>query len=119
MKFAKKTNPFCMHTQNYGGNSSDYSGFTGNLEGGPTHQGTRGPKGSNSNSDPGNGYDFDQFTGSYMQDFYKLPTLTKMDQIEIIGELTKGSEVNMTPSKLVDTLNDHIVSQISAKKIIS
>jgi hypothetical protein len=45
-----------------------------------------------------------------MKDFYKLPNLTKMDQVKIIEELTKGSEVNMTPSKLVSVLNDHIVS---------
>ena len=57
--------------------------------------------------------------GTYMRDFYKLPNLTKTDQIKIIEELTKGSEVNMTPSKLVGVLNDFIVSQSSAKKVIS
>ena len=57
--------------------------------------------------------------GNYMKEFYKLPNLTKTDQVKIIEELTKGSEVNMTPSKLVGVLNDFIVSQSSAKKVIS
>ena len=45
IKFIKKDNPFVASTQNYGG---DYSGFTGNIEGGPTAQGAGGRKGSGS-----------------------------------------------------------------------
>jgi ATP-dependent protease Clp ATPase subunit len=54
-----------------------------------------------------------------LSDFYKLPTLQKSDQIDIIGELTQGSEVNMTPSKLVGVLDEFIISQKPAKMTIS
>ena len=71
------------HFQNYGG-------FTGNIEGGPTANGPR-RRGSKKNSE-------DEYEGSYLQEFFKLPILSKRDQLEIVGELTKGCEVNMTPS---------------------
>lgn len=80
----------------------DYSGFTGNLPGGPT---SRGPGGGSGGTD-----DKNQVASPELQEFYKLPLLSKADQVEIVTELTKGSEINMTPSLLVQTLNDFIIS---------
>ena len=105
-----------MYYQNFGGGNpgsgsaggSSYSGFTGNISGGPTERGTGAGNGSRgSGSHPGEG---SPFNGTNLDEFYKLPTLTKQDQVEIIAELTQGSEINMTPSKLVEVLNDHIIS---------
>ena len=84
-----------VYTQNYSDNDQ-YKGFTG------------------PNPEPE-----EPFSGSFLSDFYKLPTLQKTDQIDIIGELTQGSEVNMTPSKLVGVLDEFIISQKSAKMTIS
>ena len=72
---------------------SNYGGFTGNIEGGPTANGPRNGRrgGTKKNSE-------DETEGSYLQEFFKLPILSKRDQLEIVGELTKGCEVNMTPS---------------------
>lgn len=55
------------------------------------------------------------YSAEYLEEYFKLPNLSKKDQSEIVRELTKGSEVNMTPSMLVEVLNDHIVSQKNAK----
>lgn len=84
-----------VYTQNYQSNEQ-YQGFTG------------------PNKEPE-----DDFSGSFLSDFYKLPSLQKSDQIDIIGELTEGSEVNMTPSKLVGVLDEFIISQKGAKMTIS
>jgi hypothetical protein len=86
----------------------DYSGFTGNLPGGPTMKYSRGPGGGSGGTD--NNGDDDQVASPELQEFYKLPLLSKADQVEIVTELTKGSEINMTPSLLVETLNDFIIS---------
>ena len=85
-----------------------YEGYTGNVEGIPDDPtsyggGSSGQKGGNNE----------------IYEFYQLPLLTKQDQIEIITELTKGMEINMTPKMLVEKLNQHIISQPKAKKIIS
>ena len=53
-----------VYTQNYSDNDQ-YKGFTG------------------PNPEPE-----EPFSGSFLSDFYKLPTLQKTDQIDIIGELT-------------------------------
>ena len=84
----------------------DYSGFTGNIPGGPT---SRGPGGGGSNVGGGTD-DKNHVASPELQEFYKLPLLSKVDQVEIVTELTKGSEINMTPSLLVQTLNDFIIS---------
>ena len=110
-------------------NNDEYSGFTGNIEGGPTARGPRGggfsgDRGGHSpfrddneykNNYPKNG----NFGPQFLEEFFKLPSLTKEDQVEIISELTKGNEINMTPGKLVQVLNEHIISQNSAKKTVS
>jgi hypothetical protein len=101
-------------------NSDEYSGFTGNIEGGPT---ARGPRGGRFGGDRGGQSPFrddsdykshypknGNFGPQFLEEFFKLPSLTKDDQVEIISELTKGSEINLTPSKLVQVLNDHIIS---------
>jgi len=59
------------------------------------------------------------YGSAYLEEYFKLPNLTKDDEQQIIAELTKGSEVNMTPSMLVEVLNDHIVSQKNAKQTVS
>ena len=100
-----------------------YSGFTGNIEGGPTARGPRGGGPSFYNGDRGGHSPFrdedeyksqaqksGNFGPQFLEEFFKLPNLSKDDQVEIISELTKGSEINMTPSKLVEVLNDHIIS---------
>lgn len=58
----------------------------------------------------GNFQEKGNFGPQFLEEFFQLPNLTKEDQIEIISELTKGNEINMTPSKLVQVLNDHIIS---------
>lgn len=93
-----------------------YSGFTGSSHSGSRPTKSSGSRGSGSKGDNNDPTDN---KSDELREFYRLPTLTKMDQVEIIQELTKGSEVNMTPSQLVDTLNDHIISQQKAKKIVS
>jgi len=82
-----------------------YSGFTGDGN----NKSNKGSKSSSASSGTSNNDD-KQNSNSYLKEFYRLPSLSKLDQVEIIGELTKGSEVNMTPSKLVETLNDYIIS---------
>ena len=107
-QFINTGNPF-VKTMGLNYESGEYTGFTGNLPGGPTSRGP-GRTGSAGGSGTNEGG---------LQEFYRLPLLTKQDQVQIISEITKGSELNMTPSVLVKTLNDFIISQQKAKKIVS
>lgn len=116
-----------LASRNNGG--GEYSGFTGNIEGGPTARGPRGgrfsgERGGHSPFRDDNEYNSvyqenGNFGPPFLEEFFQLPSLTKDDQVEILNELTKGSEINLTPSKLVQVLNEHIISQSSAKKTVS
>ena len=88
-QFVNPSNPFSLYTQNFSNNEM-YKGFTGGSEGGNNNKGTS--KKSSSSSSGATGGE------SYLRDFYSLPDLSKLDQVEIITELTNGSEINMTPS---------------------
>lgn len=87
-------------------NQQQFEGFTGNIEG-ITDDGL--PYGGGTTTSQ----------NSDIYEFYQLPLLTKQDQVDIITELTKGMEINMTPKVLVECLNQHIISQPKAKRIIS
>ena len=52
-------------------------------------------------------------------EFFQLPKLSKGDIDQIISEISGDAENGWTPSKLVETLNDFIISQDKAKKIIA
>ena len=89
-----------------------YNGFSGTSDD---------KNGSNNNNKSGskNGGSKNNKSETNLRDFYRLPSLSKMDQIEIIGELTHGISMSMTPRMLVEKLNDFIISQEKAKKIVS
>jgi len=72
IKFIRPSNPFkkVMFQQNYGANM--YTGFTGST--------TEKVGGSTQNSGT--------TSTAYLKEFYRLPSLSKSDQMEIISELT-------------------------------
>ena len=52
-------------------------------------------------------------------EFFQLPKLSKSDSDIIFEEVATDMESIWTPSKLVETLDKHIISQKKAKKIIA
>lgn len=90
--FADRWNPLkYLYHQNFGVGSTgsagggNYSGFTGNLSGGPTERGPGAGRGSRGGGSSGGS---SSSGSSDLHDFYRLPQLTKQDQVEIIAELT-------------------------------
>ena len=51
--------------------------------------------------------------------FFSLPKLDKNEAADILEELKIDMEASWTPSKLVNELNKHIISQDKAKRIIA
>lgn len=52
-------------------------------------------------------------------EFYDMPELSKEDQKQIIEEITQIGMDDMTPKKLVEQLDQFIISQEKAKKIVA
>lgn len=51
--------------------------------------------------------------------FYSLPKLDKTEAENILAELRTDMDHQWTPSKLVEELDKHIVSQTKAKRVIA
>jgi len=104
-----------------GPNADMYTGFSGTM-GGQESGGQRGRKtsgGGRGSREEGGGQNEEFFNSEFLNEFYKVPSLSQADMAEIIGEVQKGTGIDMSPRMLVEALDNFIISQGKAKKIIS